>query len=223
MKNKLKKSYNPELSSSSDNFKVRDELKDKYEFKEEKAIITKIEEKLLANKTFKKIYLKLKIPPIYILAIILTPLIILLLTYFSFTTKIITTTYPLYKSFKALHSSKLKFKKDDEDKIVTQWLSYWLLYAFINNCEVILGTFITKIFLYPLLKFIFLFMCFIPQVQLNVLIYDYFTGQLYKLYGDNFEEWIKSLLKKIFSGDDNTKDNLENNVDDNSEKRKKIE
>ena len=223
MKNKLKQKYNQELSSSSDNFKVRDELIGKYEFKEEKPIITKIEEKLLANKTFKKIYFKLKIPPIYILGILLTPLIILLLTYFSFTTKIITTLYPLYKSFKALHSSKLKFKKDDEDKIIIQWLSYWLLYAFVNNCEVILGSFITKIFLYPLLKFIFLLLCFIPQVQLNVLIYDYFTGQLYRLYGENFEEWVKSLLKKIFSGDDNAGDNLENNDDDNGEKRKKIE
>ena len=213
--NKLKEKYNPALSSSSDNLKIRDELKDKYKLNDEKSTIELIEDNLLANKTFKKIQLKLKIRPIYILLILLVPLIILLLLHFSLTSKIITTLYPLYKSFKALNSRLLKFKKDEEDKIIIQWLSYWLLYAFVDNCEIILGSLITKIYLYPLLKFIFLFLCFVPQIQLNVLIYDYFTGQLYKLYGESFENWSKSLLKKIFSGDDNDKDNLDNNIDDN--------
>ena len=47
------------------------------------------------------------------------------------------------------------YKIEDEDNNTTRWLSYWLLYAFVNNSECILGSLVVKIPLYTFLKFIF--------------------------------------------------------------------
>ena len=76
-------------------------------------------------------------------------------------------------------------------------------------------------------------MCFLPQVQLSVLIYTYVTSKLYVLYGENFEKNIVSFMRKIFSNknaeetneEENpfTKGNSEELIDDNFVKRKKNE
>ena len=233
----LKKSE--KLRSSSENM-LSKEAREKYFPSEKVSVLERINQKLKNNRKFVKISKKLKLEPIYLLLILLTPVIILLFTFFTFTTTMISTLFPLYMSFKTLqyqvNRSKVDgrlYKKEDEDKNTTQWLSYWLLYAFVNNIECILGSLIFKIPLYKLLKFIFFLMCFLPQVQLSVLIYTYVTSKLYVLYGENFEKNIVSFMRKIFSNknaeetneEENpfTKGNPEELIDDNFVKRKKNE
>ena len=170
---KLKKTE--ELRSSQPDIKVGDEYRDKF-FKEEKlSIIEKINMKLGKNRTIVKICNKLKIEPIYLALIFIVPILILLLTFFSFTTRMITTLYPLYMSFKTLQYEVNKSKKDgklykqeDEDNDTTQWLSYWLLYSFVMNSELLLGSLVDSIPLYKFLKFLFLLSCFLPQIKLSV-------------------------------------------------------
>ena len=189
---------------------LKDEFVKKYLPQEKMTIIERINRTLIRNRTIQKICKKLKIEPIYLLLIFLTPVIILLFTFFTFTTTMISTLYPLYMSFKTLQYQVNKpkddgriYKKEDEDNDTTQWLSYWLLYAFVNNNELIFGLLVDKIPLYKLFKFIFLLLCFLPQVQLSVIIYNYITSKLYVLYGESFEKNMVGFMRKIFSNNKN--------------------
>ena len=235
------KKIDKNLLSSQPDMKVNEEFKNQYIETENSSIIERINVNLAKNKTILKICLKLKLDPIYLLLIILVPIIILLLTFFTFTTKIITTLYPLYMSFKTLQYQVNKskkdgklYKKEDEDKDTTQWLSYWLFYSFVNNSECILGSLIEKIPLYKLIKFLLLLSCFIPQIQTNVIIYTYFTGKLYNLYGENLERSMLGFTRNIFSNNNNDEQDMEREndfddrdskefIDDNFVKRKKNE
>ena len=219
---------------------VKEEYKSKFMPPEKTTVIEKLDKQLSQNKTIAKICKKFKIKPIYFLAILLTPVIVLLLTFFTFTTTMISTLYPLYMSFKTLQYKVNKdkvggklYKKEDEDKNTAQWLSYWLLYAFINNSECILGSLVDKIPLYRFFKFIFLLCCFLPQVQLSVLIYNYLTSKLFELYGEKLENSTILLMQKIFSNKNSEESTEESNpfkkadsndlIDDDFNKRKKIE
>ena len=173
---------------------------------------------LLEYKIITKICIKLQIDPIYILLICLIPIIILLFTYFTFTCTMIAIIYPLYKSFKTLH--KKSFNTESEDAETIKWLSYWLVYAFINNTECIFWKFLEKIKYYNLMKFIFLILCFLPQIQLSVIIYNYITSQIFDLYGEKFEKTVVEFFRRIFGG--KKKENNSIN-DDNIFKRKKNE
>ena len=102
--------------------------------------------------------------------------------------------YPLYKSFKTLQ------KKSDEDAEATRWLSYWLIYAFINNTECIFWKFLEKIKIYNLVKFVFLILCFIPKVQLSVFIYNFITSKIFDKYGEKFEKNAVEFFRRIFGG-----------------------
>ena len=204
MKLKDKLSKTEGLRASQPDVRVADTFKKNYIEEEKETIEQRINRILEKNKYFRKISKKLKINPIYLLIILLIPFLMLLLTFFNFTTKLITTIYPLYMSFKTLQYQVNKskkngklYKQEDEDNDTTQWLSYWLLYSFVINSECILGSLVDKIPLYKLLKFIFLLLCFLPQVQLSVVIYIYFTSKLYQLYGENLEESIIGLIKSV--------------------------
>ena len=242
-KSKIKERYqslDKELISSQPDIQVNKKFKDKYIETENSSIIERINVKLAENKTILKICMKIKLDPFYLLLIILIPILILLLTFFTFTTKIITTLYPLYMSFKTLQYQVNKskkdgklYKKEDEDNDTIQWLSYWLLYSFVNNSECILGSLVDKIPLYPLMKFLLLLSCFIPPIHTNVVIYTYFTGKLYNLYGENLEKSMVGLMRNIFSNnnageeeepDNNFQDGDPNDlIDDTVVKRKKNE
>jgi receptor expression-enhancing protein 5/6 len=186
---------NPDLKSSSPDIKLADEFVKKYIDEEDISLIEKINKQLKNNRRFYKISIKLHIQPFYLLLILLTPVLILLLTFFSFTTKIITTFYPLYMSMKTLQYQVGKRTEDgrlyrqvDEDNDTTKWLSYWLLYSFIINTECLLQSLVDKIPLYKLIKFLILLSCFIPQIEFNVIIYNYFTRKIFILYGEKFEK-----------------------------------
>ena len=173
---------------------------------------------LLEYKIITKICIKLQIDPIYILLICLIPIIILLFTYFTFTCTMIAIIYPLYKSFKTLHKKAVNAKSEDAETI--KWLSYWLVYAFINNTECIFWKFLEKIKYYNLMKFIFLILGFLPQIQLSVIIYNYITSQIFDLYGEKFEKSVVEFFRRVFGGKKKENNSID---DDNIFKRKKNE
>ena len=191
----------------------------------------KLNKKLIEFMIIRKICNKLKIDPFFILIACLIPLVILLFVYFTITTTMIAIIYPLYKSFKALEKKKVIINIKLEEQETTRWLSYWLMYAFINNMECIFWKFLEKIQFYNLFKFIFLILCFIPQVNLSVIIYNFITSEIYDKYGEKFEKNALQFFNKIFG---NKKTETINNeiankcetgelIDDDFAKRKKNE
>ena len=206
------------------------ELKRKKDFVakyfEHDTVLVKINKYLMQYKIINKICIKLKIDPIYILIIILIPIIILLFMYFTFTTTMIALIYPLYMSFKTLQKKSFNAELDDAE--TTRWLSYWLIYAFINNTECIFWKFLEKIKIYNLVKFIFLILCFIPRVQLSVYIYNFITAKIFDKYGDKFEKNTVEFFRRIFGGKKTENNNLNNAsnkelIDDDFAKMKKNE
>ena len=206
------------------------ELKRKKDFVEKyfehDTVLVKINKYLMQYKIINKICIKLKIDPIYILIILLIPIIILLFMYFTFTTTMIALIYPLYMSFKTLQ--KKSFIVESEDVETTRWLSYWLIYAFINNTECIFWKFLEKIKIYNLIKFIFLILCFVPKVQLSVYIYNFITAKIFDKYGEKFEKSTVEFFRRIFGGkktDNNNINNANNGelIDDDFAKIKKNE
>jgi len=219
-KNKFEKSE--ELRQSQPDLR-NIEYEEQYLQKENHSYIEIINIELAKNRTILKICKKFKLDPIYLLAMILVPILILLLTFFTFTTTMISTLYPLYCSIKTLqyqvNKSKVDgklYKKEDEDNNTTQWLSYWLMYAFVINTECILGSLVDN-FLYKLLKFAFFIACFYQKIQLSVIIYNYFTGKLYRLYGENLENSVLRLMKKSPSNEIRENEDSNNNEDDADE------
>ena len=206
------------------------ELKRKKDFVEKyfehDTVLVKINKYLMQYKIINKICIKLKIDPIYILIILLIPIIILLFMYFTFTTTMIALIYPLYMSFKTLQKKSFNAELDDAE--TTRWLSYWLIYAFINNTECIFWKFLEKIKIYNLVKFIFLILCFIPRVQLSVYIYNFITAKIFDKYGDKFEKNTVEFFRRIFGGKKTENNNLNNAsnkelIDDDFAKMKKNE
>ena len=186
----------------------------------------KINKYLMEYKIINKICIKLKIDPIYILIILLIPIIILLFMYFTFTTTMIALIYPLYMSFKTLQKKSFIAELDDAE--TTRWLSYWLIYAFINNTECIFWKFLEKIKIYNLVKFIFLILCFIPKVQLSVYIYNFITAKIFDKYGEKFEKSMVEFFRRIFGGKKTENNNINNAnngelIDDDFAKIKKNE
>ena len=204
----------------SENKKFRDK------YMPDDRLLVKINKYLKQYRIINKTCQKLKIEAIYILIICLIPIIILLFMYFTFTTTMIALIYPLYKSFKTLQIKE--YNKEVEDAENTRWLSYWLIYAFINNTECIFWKFLQKNRIYTLLKFIFLILCFIPKVQLSVYIYNFITSKIYDKYGEKFEKNTVEFFRGVFGGK-KKEENIEKNersgelIDDDFAKRKKNE
>ena len=206
------------------------ELKRKKDFVEKympgDTFLVKINKYLMQYKIINKICIKLKIDPIYIIIILLIPIIILLFMYFTFTTTMIALIYPLYMSFKTLQKKSFNAELDDAE--TTRWLSYWLIYAFINNTECIFWKFLEKIKIYNLVKFIFLILCFIPRVQLSVYIYNFITAKIFDKYGEKFEKNTVEFFRRMFGGKKTENNNLNNAnngelIDDDFAKFKKNE
>ena len=207
------------------------EMKKKKEFinKYMKAdtLVQKINKYLSEYRIVNKICDKFNIAPIYILIVCLIPVIIMLFKHFTVTTTMIALIYPLYKSFKTLQ--KKSVIQENEDAETTRWLSYWLIYAFINNSECIFWKFFEKIKIYNLIKFIFLILCFIPKVKLSVYIYNLFTSKIYDKYGEKFEKNTVEFFRKIFGGikrennSENNNNNSEELHDDDFGSKKKNE
>ena len=232
MNNKSKdKASKQKLLDNTKNLRIsQPDLKKKRDFTEKympsDSFLEKLNKYLREYKIIHKICQKLGIDPIYILIICLIPVIILLFMYFKFTTTMIALIYPLYMSFKTLQ--KKTFTIENEEAETTRWLSYWLIYAFINNSECIFWKFLEKIKIYNLIKFIFLILCFIPKVQLSVYIYNFITSRIFDKYGEKFEKNMVEFFRRIFGGkktDNNNINNASNKelIDDDFAKFKKNE
>ena len=198
----------------------------KEKYFEPDTLLVKINTFLIQYKIINKICRKLSIDPIYILIALLIPIIILLFKYFTFTITLIALIYPLYMSFKTLQ--KKSFIVESEDVETTRWLSYWLIYAFINNIECIFWKYLEKIKIYNLIKFIFLILCFVPKVQLSVYIYNFITAKIFDKYGEKFEKSTVEFFRRIFGGKKTENNNLNNAsnkelIDDDLTKMKKNE
>jgi receptor expression-enhancing protein 5/6 len=226
-KDEIKKNFEnaKKLRGSQPEMKKKREFRDKY--MKEDTLVQKINKTLSEYKIVNKVCNKFNIAPIYILLVCLIPVIIMLFKHFTVTTTMIALIYPLYKSFKTLQ--KKSSKSSSEDVETTRWLSYWLIYAFINNSECIFWKFFEKIKIYNLIKFIFLILCFIPKVKLSVYIYDFFTSKIYDKYGEKFEKNTVEFFRKIFGkrkierNFDNNEINSEELIDENFSNKKKNE
>ena len=225
-KEEIKKNFEnaKKLRGSQPEMKKKREFTDKY--MKADTLVQKINKTLSEYKIVNKICSKFNIDPIYILLVCLIPVIILLFKHFTVTTTMIALIYPLYKSFKTLQ--KKSFNQESEDAETIRWLSYWLIYAFINNSECIFWKFFEKIKIYNLIKFIFLILCFIPKVKLSVYIYNFFTSKIYDKYGEKFEKNTVEFFRKIFGGRKTESDNENNNdserlQDDDFSSKKKNE
>ena len=222
MNNKSKdKASKQKLLDNTKNLRIsQPDLKKKRDFTEKympsDSFLEKLNKYLREYKIIHKICQKLGIDPIYILIICLIPVIILLFMYFKFTTTMIALIYPLYMSFKTLQ--KKTFTIENEEAETTRWLSYWLIYAFINNSECIFWKFLEKIKIYNLIKFIFLILCFIPRVQLSVYIYNFITSRIFDKYGEKFEKNTVEFFRRIFGGK-----KPENNSSNNDSNRELID
>ena len=203
------------------------ELKRKKVFKDQYMpddnYLVKLNKNLMEYKIINKICKKFRIDPIYVLIALLIPIIILLFMYFTFTTTMIALIYPLYMSFKTLHKKSFNVELDNAE--TTRWLSYWLIYAFINNTECIFWKFFEKIKIYNLVKFIFLILCFIPRVQLSVYIYNFITAKIFDKYGEKFEKNTVEFFRRVFGGKKTENNNINNGelIDDDFTKIKKNE
>ena len=219
--------------------KLHEKVKDKSSSHPDPIRLQKIKKKYLGNtylaelnknlmeyKIINKICTKFRIDPIYVLIALLIPIIILLFMYFTFTTTMIALIYPLYMSFKRLQALQKKPSSEEkEDAETTRWLSYWLVYAFINNTECIFWKFFEKIKIYNLVKFLFLILCFIPKVQLSVYIYNFITAKIFDKYGEKFEKNTVEFFRRIFGGKKTENNNINNKelIDDDFDKMKKNE
>ena len=222
---KKKKTYEDtkHLSSSHPDSVRFEKMKKEYL---KNSLLVKINKFLMQYKIINKICIKLRIDPIYIIIALLIPIIILLFKYFTFTITLIALIYPLYMSFKTLQ--KKSFIVESEDVETTRWLSYWLIYAFINNTECIFWKFLEKIKIYNLIKFIFLILCFVPKVQLGVYIYNFITAKIFDKYGEKFEKSTVEFFRRIFGGKKTENNNINNDsnkelIDDDFAKFKKNE
>ena len=198
----------------------------KEKYFEPDTLLVKINKFLMQYKIINKICIKLRIDPIYIIIALLIPIIILLFKYFTFTITLIALIYPLYMSFKTLQKKSFNAELDDAE--TTRWLSYWLIYAFINNTECIFWKFLEKIKIYNLIKFIFLILCFVPKVQLSVYIYNFITAKIFDKYGEKFEKNTVEFFIRMFGGKKTENNNLNNAnngelIDDDFGKFKKNE
>lgn len=163
----------------------------------------KINDFIRDYKSINSLCKKMKVEPFYVVigagvffSIVLILSIIFLGKYITF---FISTFYPLYKSFKVLQYFYMVGNSKKADAETIKWLSYWLFYAFITNFECLLGYFIQNLRFYMFIKVLLIFLCFLPQVELNLLIYNYVTKQIYGLYGEKIENYTKSFVRNFSS------------------------
>jgi receptor expression-enhancing protein 5/6 len=93
--------------------------------------------------------------------------------------------YPLYQSFKALRTDD---KQDD-----TQWLTYWVVYGFVNVTERWIRFFFQWVPFYYGWKMIFLVWCFFPRTRGADVIYRSFLEPLLLKY----EQRIDRVCSKV--------------------------
>jgi len=95
--------------------------------------------------------------------------------------------YPLYASFKAINSER----KDDD----SQWLTYWVVYAFFTVIESFTDLFLFWIPFYYFIKMAFLLWCYLPQFEGSLVIYKKFIDPYLESHAAAIE-FEASVIKK---------------------------
>lgn len=101
----------------------------------------------------------------------------------NFITALMGFAYPAYMSFKALES------EGEEDDM--QWLTYWVVFIFVNFLDNVFGLFFSIIPLFHLLKLIFYIYLFYPKSKGALTIYKSFIRPMLKKYESQIDEALK--------------------------------
>ena len=184
-------------------------LEDDDPTKPKKSLSEQINDRLMKYKEFKAVYKKTGIRPVYFMYVLIICLLFIVIGFFDkYLTILIATVYPLYISLKTLQYKIGEEKRDggvyseqDKKKDVTQWLSYWVVYAFFINFEGLFGYFLKYIPFYFFIKVIFLLFCFLPQYQLAWWIYDNCIRKLFQKYETHIINFSNRIYKSITVGD----------------------
>lgn len=214
MQNKLQSYWQKTkgLRNSMPNFftdNVFGPLEDDDPTKPKKSLSEQINDRLMKYKEFKAVYKKTGIRPVYFMYVLIICLLFIVIGFFDkYLTILIATVYPLYISLKTLQYKIGEEKQDggvyseqDKKKDVTQWLSYWVVYAFFINFEGLFGYFLKYIPFYFFIKVIFLLFCFLPQYQLAWWIYDNCIRKLFQKYETHIINFSNRIYKSITVGD----------------------
>eukprot|EP01083_Nonionella_stella_P083416 230679_1 len=102
--------------------------------------------------------------------------------------------YPTYCSFKALQSEGLE---DD-----SEWLTYWVVYAFFSTFESMFGFIVSWFPLYFWAKIIFLAYLMAPQTQGAKVMYTKFVCPTFKKYEQRIDDAAKRVKNKLSSAAD---------------------
>jgi len=97
--------------------------------------------------------------------------------------------YPLYASFKALKSPE---KGDD-----TQWLTYWMVYAFFSFLESFTDILLRWIPFYYVFKVAFLIWCYLPQTHGANVVYKKFIFPIFIKHEREIDEGIRRASAKF--------------------------
>jgi len=107
----------------------------------------------------------------------------------SFLTAVFGFLYPAYMSFKALESTD---SKDDE-----QWLTYWVVFIFVNFLDNVVGIFFSIIPLYHLIKLLFYIYLYYPRSQGATVVYKRFLQPILKKYSGTIDAYAEKIESKI--------------------------
>jgi receptor expression-enhancing protein 5/6 len=97
--------------------------------------------------------------------------------------------YPAYKSFEAIES---KNRGDD-----TQWLIYWIVYAFFSIIEVFIDFLVYWIPFYYAFKLAFLLWAMLPQTKGAKFLYDSFLKDFLKTHESKIDQALADAKKNV--------------------------
>ena len=100
--------------------------------------------------------------------------------------------YPAYRSFKALESDD----KDDD----TQWLTYWVVYAFFTVFDEMTSWILNLMPFYFMIKLVLMIWMFWPTTNGALTIYNTVLAPFLRKYQDKIDKHVDSVEKKFDEG-----------------------
>ena len=133
---------------------------------------------------------KTGIPAPIILGVLVFCCICVFIGYFDkYITILVAVIYPSYWSIKAIESEE---KGDD-----TQWLTYWVVFAFFTVFDTVGGAILQYIPFYFFIKIVFLIWCFLPNTRGATVIYNKILRGCFKKYETRLDELNNDIENKF--------------------------
>jgi len=107
----------------------------------------------------------------------------------SFVCEMVGLAYPTWASFKALETTD----KDDD----TQWLTYWVIYAFFRVIEIFADVFVSWFPFYYTFKLFLLILLQLPQLQLPKYIYTVHVRPLLKTKEKDLDKMLENTINSV--------------------------